>query len=131
MSNSYSIYQLKQGDDTFLYGWRPYDSLVEHSLTVQHENYDLVYTGKLLPGKEPKGTTLEGLFIKFNTEHPEDFNGHSLSVSDIVVLRCGGDVSAHYVDSIGFKEVPEFLEGAPAKEAKQHKDRSAPDRGAR
>ncbi|MBR3126381.1 MAG: DUF4316 domain-containing protein, partial [Mogibacterium sp.] len=41
--------------------------------------------------------------------HPEDFRGHSLSVSDIVAIRQNGIVSCHYVDSIGFKELPDFL----------------------
>ena len=55
------------------------------------------------------GTMLEEMYTKFNIDHPEDFRGHSLSVSDIVAIRQNGIVSCHYVDSIGFKELPEFL----------------------
>jgi hypothetical protein len=40
---------------------------------------------------------------------PEDFRGHSLSVSDIVALKVDGVVSSHYVDSIGFQELPDFI----------------------
>lgn len=47
--------------------------------------------------------------MKFNTAHPQDFTGHSLSVSDIVVLRQQGAVSSHYVDSVGFAQLPAFL----------------------
>ena len=40
---------------------------------------------------------------------PGDFTGHSLSVSDIVVLKQQGSVSSHYVDSVGFVQLPAFL----------------------
>mgnify|MGYP000211198303 CR=1 FL=1 len=49
---------------------------------------------------------------KFNIDHPKDFKGHSLSVSDVVVLHQNGQDAAHYVDSFGYKEVPEFFAGA-------------------
>lgn len=49
-------------------------------------------------------------YTRFNIERPEDFTGHSLSVSDVVVIRQNGQETAHYCDSFGFSEVPEFLE---------------------
>ena len=52
---------------------------------------------------------LEDLYTKFNIQHPEDFRGHSLSVSDIVALKQNGVVSCHYVDSFGFAELPGFM----------------------
>lgn len=52
---------------------------------------------------------MNDLYRQFNIEHPQDFTGHSLSVSDIIVLRQQGQVSSHYVDSWGFKELPQFL----------------------
>ena len=55
---------------------------------------------KLRPGTE---------YAKFNVSRPDDFTGHSLSVSDIVAIRQNGVVSCHYVDSIGFQELPGFL----------------------
>ena len=55
------------------------------------------------------GGGLSNLFRQFNIEHPQDFTGHSLSVSDIIVLRQQGQVSSHYVDSWGYKELPQFL----------------------
>ena len=51
---------------------------------------------------------LEDIYTRFNIDHPKDFKGHSLSVSDIVVLHQNGGNTAHYVDSIGFQNVPEF-----------------------
>ena len=46
----------------------------------------------------------------FNIDHPKDFKGHSLSVSDVVVLHQNGQDAAHFVDSVGFRQVPEFLQ---------------------
>lgn len=68
-------------------------------------NYELVYTAELAAG-----TSLEDIYTRFNINHPHDFKGHSLSVSDIVVLHQNGQDTAYYVDSIGFKELPEFLQ---------------------
>ena len=42
-------------------------------------------------------------------QRPADFTGHSLSVSDVVVLNDGSTVKAYYVDSIGFAELPDFF----------------------
>ncbi len=71
---------------------------------VDFNNYEKVYEGDLT-----EDTTLESLYTKFNIDHPEDFKGHSLSVSDIIVLRRHGDFSANYVDDVGYKLVPEFF----------------------
>ena len=49
------------------------------------------------------------LYQKFNCARPLDYHGHSLSVSDVIMLNQDGKISAHYVDSIGFKELPDFL----------------------
>ena len=57
-----------------------------------------------------KAELLEQLYQKFNCARPTDYHGHSLSVSDVIVLNQNGKISAHYVDSIGFKELPGFLD---------------------
>ena len=72
------------------------------------DHYEVVYTAPLLPYKD-QNTMLEELYAKFNVSRPDDFTGYSLSVSDIVALRQNGVVSCHYVDSIGFQELPGFL----------------------
>ena len=56
----------------------------------------------------PRTWILEELYVDFNLRRPKDFTGHSLSVSDVVVLKESGQISAHYVDSIGFKELKDF-----------------------
>ena len=103
--DTFSIYQLKRGDETRDYRFEPYDRLQAAGLSVEAANYDLIYTAELAPG-----TSLEDIYTRFNIDHPKDFKGHSLSVSDIVVLHQNGENMAHYVDSFGYKEVPEFLQ---------------------
>ncbi|MEF2680610.1 MAG: YodL domain-containing protein [Oscillospiraceae bacterium] len=102
--DTFSIYQLKQGDETRDFRFEPYDRLQAAGNAVDKANYELVYSAELTPG-----TSLEDIYTRFNIDHPKDFKGHSLSVSDVVVLHQNGQDSAHYVDSFGYKEVPEFL----------------------
>ena len=103
-ADSYCIYQLKRTDETAELLFMSSNYLKEHNLAVSYENYDAVYSGQL-SGTE----TLDDLYMKFNIERPQDFTGHSLSVSDIVALRQNDVVSCHYVDSIGFADVPSFI----------------------
>ena len=103
--DTFSIYQLKQGDETRDFRFEPYDRLQAAGNTVDKANYELVYSAELTPG-----TSLEDIYARFNIDHPKDFKGHSLSVSDVVVLHQNGQDAAHYVDSFGYKEVPEFLQ---------------------
>ena len=103
-ADSYCIYQLKRNDETAELLFMSSNYLREHNLAVSYENYDAVYSGQL-SGTE----TLDDLYMKFNIERPQDFTGHSLSVSDIVALRQNGVVSCHYVDSIGFADVSSFI----------------------
>ena len=103
--DTFFIYQLKDGEETRDLRFEPYDRLQAAGHTIDRANYELVYTAPL-----SAETSLEDIFIRFNIDHPQDFQGHSLSVSDIVVLHQSGENTAHYVDSIGYKEVPEFLQ---------------------
>ena len=74
--------------------------------TIDH--YEVIYVAPLLPYKD-RDIMLEGLYETFNVAHPADFRGHSLSVSDVIALRENGIVTCHYVDSVGYKELPHFL----------------------
>ena len=106
-SDTYAIYQLKRNDSTTDIRFMNSEYLQEKGVEPQYENYELVYTGALTKdGSQLE--KLEDLYRIFNIEHPQDFTGHSLSVSDIVALKQAGVVSYHYVDSIGYKELPNF-----------------------
>lgn len=102
--DTFEIYQVKRGTEFRDYRFESIEGLEAFDLKVALKNYDFVYKDELTTG-----TDLEDIFIKFNEQRPEDFKGHSLSVSDVVVLNKNGQSSAHYVDSFGFKNVPEFL----------------------
>ena len=103
--NSFSIYQLKGGNETLDYRFEPLDSIRRNGLSVNPENYELVYEAPLTAKDD-----LESIYTRFNVDRPADFTGHSLSVSDIVVLHQDGKDTAHYCDRVGFTEVPEFLQ---------------------
>ena len=110
--DSFSIYRIKSGDETRDYRFEPYDRLQATGRSVDRANYDLVYSAPL-DGK----TTLEDIYRTFNIDHPADFRGHSISVSDVVVLHQGGKDTAHYCDCFGFQQVPEFLRENPLRTA--------------
>ena len=112
--SAYSIYQLDLSDNTDNLRFMSLDWLEKKGLPVDRDNYQMVYAAQLSPGE-----TLEDIYTRFNIDHPEDFKGHSLSVSDVVVLHEKGSDSAYYVDSIGFKELPDFFGGTRQQEAKR------------
>lgn len=113
----YSIYQLKRSDDLHGIRFESFDYLQKNGIKCDIRNYDLMYSGDMKPNE-----TLENLFYKFNMEHPEDFKGHSLSVSDVIVVKERGKSSAHYVDSFGFKQLDSF-EKSSARERENRKAR--------
>ena len=111
--DTFSIYQVPAGPEGRDFRFRSYEELQATGLAVDRKNYALVYTAPL-DGK----TTLENIYRTFNTDdRPADFRGHSLSVSDVVVINRGGKEEAHYCDSIGFTPVPEFMRESPIKTA--------------
>ena len=111
--DTFSIYQVPAGPEGRDFRYRPYEELQAAGLAVDRKNYELVYTAPL-----DSKTTLENIYRTFNTDdRPADFRGHSLSVSDVVVVNRGGKEEAHYCDSIGFTPVPEFMRESPIKTA--------------
>ena len=107
-ADSYCIYQLRRDPELAELRFMNSQYLREHGLEPAFDHYEAVYSGSL-PSDGSTEARLDDLYMKFNTAHPQDFTGHSLSVSDIVVLRQQGAVSSHYVDSVGFVQLPAFL----------------------
>lgn len=103
-SDRYEIYQLTADPANAKLLFTSYDGVHADGMTINRSNYELKYSAPLTPD-----TTLDSIYVRFNINRPADFTGHSLSVSDIVVLHRNGQDTAHYVDSIGFADVPEFL----------------------
>lgn len=108
MGDTYSIFQLKSGDELHFHRFVGLDTLEREGNRVDAKNYDKVYTGSLRDNCDTK-VMLDYLYAKFNRDHPADFKGHSLSVSDIIVIEKAGKSSAYYVDTFGFKEVTDFF----------------------
>lgn len=117
--NTFSIYQLKDGDATRDLRFEPLEQVKAAGLRVDRENYELVYTAPL-----SDTDTLEDIFVRFNMDRPQDFTGHSLSMSDVIVLHRGEQETAHYLDRGGYTEVPEFLQ--PEQAAEQEAQADAP-----
>lgn len=107
-TDSYAILQLRRGEDTRDEQFASYARLQKMGKEPDIDHYEVVYVSAL-PSYSNQTQMLEGLYEKFNIDHPSDFRGHSLSVSDIVALRVNGVVSSHYVDSYGFRSLSEFI----------------------
>ena len=131
-SDKYGIYQLKDNPELRDFHFAGIEALKSRGIikdnldAIKPENYNLVYVGELSELSkdfirlQTQGDKLEALYEKFNIDHPADYKGHSLSVSDIVVLHENGENSAHFVDSVGFTMLPDFLrkmEGIKEQEA--------------
>lgn len=100
----YGIYQIREGSPGEEYLFFGTEFIRKYGLEVSGQDYSLVYSGMAEPGE-----TLDSLYEKFNLFRPEGFTGHSLSVSDVIVWDNGREKKAYYVDSYGFKELPEFI----------------------
>ncbi len=103
----FEIYQLKKSDDNIYIRFEPLERLAELGQKPDFSNYNKIYEGDMSAVTvrgDTVGDKLEAMFVKFNLDRPEDFKGHSLSVSDVVVM----DDKAYYVDSVGFQPLKEF-----------------------
>ena len=101
---TFGIYQIKDDSPGENYAFMNMSFIESHGMQIKKEDYKLVYVGELLGN-----TSLDDIFERFNIDRPKDFRGHSLSVSDIVVLNDGEKVTAHFVDSISFEQLDSFL----------------------
>ena len=118
--DTFTIYQLNDNAARD-YHFRPLEKLQGKGLAVNMGNYDKVYDAALTPDM-----SLGRIFEKFNFDRPEDFKGHSLSVSDVVVLHQNGTDTAYYVDSSTFVDVSEtFLHENPLRAAELSTEQNA------
>ena len=128
-ADKYGIYQLKDNPELAQFHFAGTEALKRRGIikdnldAIKPENYNLIYVGGLSElQRQSQGETLEAVYEKFNIDHPKDFKGHSLSVSDIVVLHENVENSAHFVDSFGFIGLPDFMrepEGVKEQDAKK------------
>jgi len=108
-TDSYAILQLREDvDDNIPLMFANYSYLQKKEMEPEIDRYEVVYHGSISMS-EDVNRQLEDLYVKFNIDHPDDFRGHSMSVSDIVALKVVGEVSFHYVDSVGFQKLENFM----------------------
>ena len=103
--DKFGVYQLKDDEAMRDYRFESIEHLQRRELEVNKDHYDLIYVGEL-----NDKTSLDGIYEQFNLDRPGDFTGHSLSVSDLIVLHKDGENTAHFVDRFGFIEIDNFLE---------------------
>ncbi len=103
-ADRYAIFQIDEDGKGREYLFFNMDFIQRKGLEAEGSDYNLIYSGRL-GGEE----NLDTIYEKFNVNHPKGYTGHSLSVSDVVVLNRGGQVSAHFVDSFGFTELSDFV----------------------
>ena len=103
----FQIYQLPDGEKYHGVRFEGLDRLKAEGVQLNKDDYELVYEG--IVGEFRGNATLEGIFTQFNTNQPADFTGHSLSVSDVIVISVDDKDTAYYCDSFGFAEMPEFF----------------------
>ena len=105
--SKFQIYQLSSGDEYHGIRFESMEQLKKDGIQLNKDDYELVYEG--IVGEFRGNATLEALYTQFNTAHPDDFTGHSLSVSDVIVISDEGKDTAYFCDSFGFTEMPEFF----------------------
>ena len=103
-SRRFAIYQMDSGDE-HTYQFMGIESAKSLGYTIDGKDYRMVYAAPWMPT-----ITLDNIFERFNIDRPEDFRGHSLSVSDVIVINRGAEITAYYVDSFGFQKLPEFVQ---------------------
>lgn len=112
--NCFAIYQIDTSSKGRDYHYMGIETLMKYHLFIDRADYKMVYCDTL---KEQD--TLDSLFDQFNMAHPDDFNGCSMSVSDVVALNRDGEIKAYYVDSFGFRELRGFMKQKEQEMAKQ------------
>ena len=102
--NQFALYQLKNILENRQIRFRPYSILQEKGIQIQYKNYEQEYLARMQPGDEP-----EQIRRRFNEKLPRTFHGHSISVSDVLVLNKDGVVTSYYVEKDGFTVIAGFI----------------------
>lgn len=98
----FGIYQLKYTSRNLRF--MSIETLKEQKLKIDESNYELIYVAPL------DNMELEDIFVKFNIDHPSDYAGYSVSVSDVISIQQKQEITSFYVDTITFHKIPKFRE---------------------
>lgn len=102
--NQFAVYQMKQTPETRQMRFRSYQTLQEKGIRIRQEDYEQIYVGNLYPQDTP-----ESIKERFDRQPPRSFAGHSISVSDVLVLNRAGTVISYYVEKKGFTVIEDFI----------------------
>lgn len=102
--NQFALYQLKEVPENREIRFRPYEALQKDKIQVRYENYEQKYLGRMLPEDTPASIRL-----RFGQQTPRRFTGHSISVSDVLVLNKNGVIDSYYVEKEGFTVIAGFI----------------------
>ena len=111
------IYQLRDSEDLRDYYFASFAELEKHHLSVDRAHYEPIYVMTISGTETRTENMLNDAFYHFNMRRPDDFRGHSISISDIIAVKANGEVSCHYVDTFGFKMLEGFIQDNPLKNA--------------
>lgn len=102
---SYEIWQISHNSELRDFLFMRWEFMQKMGVTPSPSGYTKVYQGGILEREPAKNTenVLDFLFFQFNTHHPKGYKGHSLSISDVIVLNKKDTKEAYFVDDIGFK----------------------------
>ena len=99
-----AVYQVKDTPEYRDVRFRSYEKLKREGRTVQIENYQQAYIGRIQPGETPAD-----IKRRLQKQRPKNFKGHSIGCSDVIVITDDGKTTAYYVNKDGFIIIPEFL----------------------
>ena len=102
--NRFAVYKLKNIPENRQIRFRPYRALQEKGIQIQYMDYEQVYLARMQPEDEPGQ-----IRKRFNEKLPRTFHGHSISVSDVLVLNKDGVVTSYYVEKEGFTVIAGFI----------------------
>ena len=102
--NQFAVYQVKEDAAYRHLRFRSYDELLQNRLKVDVANYQQVYLSQMAPGD-----TAEIITQRFRTKLPRSFKGHTISVSDVIVINRAGEVSSYFVDKGKLIALADFL----------------------
>lgn len=102
--NQFALYQLKNVPENRDIRFRSYETLQKNQIQIRYGNYEQKYLGRMLPADTP-GSIRE----RFDRQPPRKFHGHSISVSDVLVLNHAGEVTAYYMEKEGFTVIAGFI----------------------
>lgn len=102
--NQFAVYQVKEDAAYRHLRFRSYDELLQKGFRVEVANYQQVYLSQMAPGD-----TAETIVQRFRTKLPRTFKGHTISVSDVIVMNWAGEVSSYFVDKGKLIALADFL----------------------